>query len=103
MAVRVTGATGFVGSAVLQRLVEEGYLVRVLVRPDSDRRNLDGLSCEIAVGNLLDAVSLRKAVAGCDVLFHVAADYRLWVRDPRSEERRVGKEGVSTCRSRWSP
>ena len=82
MAVLVTGATGFVGSAVLLRLVGEGYPVRVLVRPGSDRRNLDGLPCEIAVGNLLDTVSLRKAVAGCDILFHVAADYRLWVRDP---------------------
>ncbi len=80
----ITGATGFVGSAVLRQLLDEGHEVRALVRPSSDRRNLDGLSLEGAVGDLCDADSLRRAVKGCDALFHVAADYRLWV--PKPEE-----------------
>ncbi len=80
----ITGATGFVGSAVLRRLLDEGHEVRALVRPSSDRRNLDGLSLDVAVGDLCDADSLRRAVKGCNALFHVAADYRLWV--PKSEE-----------------
>ena len=80
----ITGATGFVGSAVLRQLLDQGHEVRALVRPSSDRRNLDGLSLEVAVGDLCDADSLRRAVKGCDALFHVAADYRLWV--PKPEE-----------------
>ena len=77
----VTGASGFVGSAVLRRLVEAGHQVRALVRPTSDRRNLAGVECEIATGDLDDRAALDRAVAGCDALFHVAADYRLWVTD----------------------
>lgn len=82
MTILVTGASGFVGSAVLRRLVNEGYAVRALVRPTSDRRNLDGLAVEVAVGDVTDPASLVPAVKGCTGLFHVAADYRLWVRDP---------------------
>jgi dihydroflavonol-4-reductase len=78
----VTGATGFVGSAVARALLRAGHPVRVLARPNSDRRNLADLSVEIAVGALEDAASLARAVAGCRYLFHVAADYRLWVPDP---------------------
>jgi dihydroflavonol-4-reductase len=78
----VTGASGFVGSAVARQLIEHGWRVRVLLRPASDRRNVDGLPVEIAAGALEDAASLRAALAGCSHLFHVAADYRLWVRDP---------------------
>src|SRR5881392_4078240 len=78
----VTGATGFVGSAVARVLLKAGQPVRVLARPRSDRRNLAGLSVEIAQGSLEDAGSLAAAVAGCRYLFHVAADYRLWVPDP---------------------
>jgi dihydroflavonol-4-reductase len=78
----VTGATGFVGAAVLRRLVAEGHQVRALVRPQSDRRNLEGIPCEIVTGSLLDRESLRAAVKGCRAVFHVAADYRLWVPDP---------------------
>ena len=78
----LTGATGFVGSAVLRRLLSQGQDVRVLARPQSDRRNLEGLECEIAEGDLNDPTSLRAAVQGCDNLFHVAADYRLWTPDP---------------------
>jgi dihydroflavonol-4-reductase len=80
----LTGASGFVGSAVLRRLIEAGHEVRALVRPQSDRRNLEALRCELATGDLTDCTSLEAAVAGCDALCHVAADYRLWVRDPES-------------------
>jgi dihydroflavonol-4-reductase len=78
----VTGATGFVGSAVARVLLKAGHQVRVLARPRSDRRNLKGLSVEIVQGSLEDPGSLAAAVAGCRYLFHVAADYRLWVPDP---------------------
>jgi dihydroflavonol-4-reductase len=78
----VTGATGFVGSAVARALLKAGHPVRVLARPTSDRRNLQGLSVEVAEGSLEDQGSLAAAVAGCRCLFHVAADYRLWVPDP---------------------
>jgi dihydroflavonol-4-reductase len=78
----VTGGTGFVGSAVARALLRAGHPVRVLARPSSDRRNLADLSVEIAVGAMEDAASLARAVAGCRYLFHVAADYRLWVPDP---------------------
>jgi dihydroflavonol-4-reductase len=78
----VTGATGFVGSAVARALLDRGHRVRVLARPGGDRRNLAGLSVEIAEGTMEDAPSLARAVAGCRYLFHVAADYRLWVPDP---------------------
>ena len=78
----VTGATGFVGSAVVRALLETGHDVRVLARPNSDRRNLADLSVEVAEGSLEDEPSLAQAVAGCRYLFHAAADYRLWVTDP---------------------
>ena len=78
----VTGATGFVGSAVARTLLKAGQLVRALARPKSDRRNLKGLSVEIVQGSLEDPDSLAAAVGGCRYLFHVAADYRLWVPDP---------------------
>ncbi len=84
MTTLVTGATGFVGSAVARRLLAAGHQVRALVRATSDRRNLEGLPVEIALGDLTDTDSLRAALYGCRVLFHVAADYRLWVRDPRA-------------------
>src|SRR5260370_26107442 len=78
----VTGATGFVGSAVARALLKAGHPVRVLARPQSDRRNLAGLTVEIAEGSLERPESLGAAVAGCRYLFHVAADYRLWGPDP---------------------
>lgn len=78
----ITGATGFVGSHVARALVEKGFNLRLLVRANSDQRNLRGLNADLATGDLRDPASLEKAVAGCDVIFHVAADYRLWVRDP---------------------
>ena len=78
----VTGATGFLGSHVARVLAEQGAALRLLVRPTSDLRNLRGLKAETATGDLRDAASLQKAMRGCDTVFHVAADYRLWVQDP---------------------
>ena len=83
----VTGASGFVGSAVARALLAAGHTVRVLVRPTSDLRNLRDLAVETAVGRLEDRASLAAALAGCGTLFHVAADYRLWVRDPGAMHR----------------
>ena len=78
----VTGAAGFVGSAVVHALVREGIAVRALVRPSSHVWTLDGLPVERVVGDLRDPACRRAVVRGVDALFHVAADYRLWVRDP---------------------
>jgi len=80
--VLVTGATGFVGANVARVLLERGDAVRVLARPGSDRANLDGLPVEVVEGDLRDAKAVRQAVQGCQRVFHVAADYRLWARDP---------------------
>ena len=78
----VTGASGFVGSAVARALLLRGWQVRALVRAGSDRRNLEPLAVELATGDLSDRGSLDAALAGCEALFHVAADYRLGARDP---------------------
>ncbi len=78
----VTGATGFVGSHVAAALAGEGADVRLLVRAHSNPRNIEHLQADRVVGDLRDAGSIDKAVSGCEVVFHVAADYRLWVRDP---------------------
>jgi dihydroflavonol-4-reductase len=78
----LTGATGFLGSHVARVLSDEGASLRLLVRTTSNLRNLEGLKAETATGDLRDPASLEKAMSGCDTVFHVAADYRLWVRDP---------------------
>jgi dihydroflavonol-4-reductase len=83
MTALVTGANGFLGSAVVRALLAEGTPVRALARPGSDRRNLDGLAVEIVDGDLTQPESLRRASAGCTAVFHVAADYRLWVADAK--------------------
>jgi len=80
----VTGATGFIGASLARELVVMGCEVRALVRPESDRRNLTGFDIEFWEGDLRDEVSLANGLAGCDTLFHAAADYRLWTRDPAS-------------------
>jgi dihydroflavonol-4-reductase len=80
--VLVTGATGFLGSAVARALIAEGHRVRLLARPNSDRRNVEGLDAEVVHGDLAQPETLPGALKGCSALFHVAADYRLWVRDP---------------------
>ncbi len=79
----VTGASGFVGSAIVRCLLGAGRRVRVLLRSGSPRDNIEGLDVEIVIGDLTDTATLKQAVAGCSSLFHVAADYRLWVPDPR--------------------
>ncbi len=78
----ITGASGFIGSAVMRLLLEADHDVRAIVRPGSDRRNLDGLPVEIFEGDLRDKTSLEDAVKDCNAVFHVAADYRLWIPDP---------------------
>ncbi len=82
MKVFITGATGFIGASLARELLAEGYVVRALARPGSDRRNLTGLGIEICEGDLRDRDSLARRIAGCEWLFHAAADYRLWTRDP---------------------
>ncbi len=80
----VTGANGFVGSAVVHLLLKKGQDVRVLVRPDSDKRNFNGLELDVIEGDLNDIDALKRAVNGCNNLYHLAADYRLWIPDPEN-------------------
>ena len=80
----ITGANGFIGSAVLHLLIDKGHEVRALVRPGSDRRNFDGVDVEVLEGDLRDTASLKQAVNDCNFLFHIAADYRLWIPDPEN-------------------
>ena len=82
MKVFLTGATGFVGHHVARALAAEGADLRLLVRKSSNLQNLEGVAGETVVGDLLAPESLRSALAGCDAVMHVAADYRLWIRDP---------------------
>ncbi|MEO5955509.1 MAG: SDR family NAD(P)-dependent oxidoreductase, partial [Nitrospiraceae bacterium] len=78
----VTGATGFIGGAVARALIQRGVDVRVLARAESDLQNLQGLTVERVEGDLRDHASLRKALTGCQQLYHVAAHYALWAKDP---------------------
>jgi len=78
----VTGATGFIGASIVRELLHDGREVRVLVRSTSNLSNLKGLDVEIVTGDLLDADGLCRGLKGCDVLYHAAADYRLWTRSP---------------------
>jgi dihydroflavonol-4-reductase len=89
----VTGATGFVGSHVARALAEQGADLRLLVRSSSRTDNIADLGAEVAVGDLCQPESLRKAMQGCDIVFHVAADYRIWVRDP-DQMYRANAEGT---------
>src|SRR5262245_6665291 len=82
MKVLVTGATGFVGGAVARALVERGIDVRIMARAGSNLQNLQGLTHELVEGDLRDQASLRKALIGCRQLYHVAAHYALWAKDP---------------------
>jgi dihydroflavonol-4-reductase len=93
MTTLVTGATGFVGAAVLRCLAEAGHNVRALVRPTSDRLNLSGVDCQIVTGDLTEPESLKRAVRNCEAVFHVAADYRIWVPD-REKMNRVNVQGT---------
>jgi len=89
----VTGATGFVGSHVAHVLAEQGADLRLLLRASSNPANIEDLNAERVIGDLRDPASIEKAMTGCDVVFHVAADYRLWVRDPQ-EMYRANVEGT---------
>lgn len=84
MKIFLTGATGFVGHHVAKALAAEGASLRLLVRKTSNLANLEGIAGETHVGDLADPESLRPAIAGCDAVVHVAADYRLWIRDPKA-------------------
>ncbi len=95
MKVFVTGATGFVGSHVARVLSQQGCELRLLVRPTSRLDNVAGLAAELIQGDLCDTARLRQAMSGCELVFHVAADYRLWARDS-SELYRSNVEGTRT-------
>jgi dihydroflavonol-4-reductase len=79
----VTGASGCVGSALVRKLIAAAHQVRVLLRPTSDLRNIEGLPVEVVLGDLADKNSLERALEGCNALYHAAADYRLWARHPQ--------------------
>ncbi len=87
MTILVTGATGFVGSAVLRKVAAAGVRPRALVRRATDRRNLEGVDCELVEGDLAEPASFARAVDGCEGVMHVAADYRIWVPDPEAMNR----------------
>jgi len=91
--VLITGASGFVGAAVLRALAGRGLKLRALARASSPLANLAGAECEIAIGDITDPAAMERAMAGVRWLFHVAADYRLWARDP-GQIRRANLEGT---------
>jgi dihydroflavonol-4-reductase len=91
--VLVTGAAGFVGSAVVHALVGSGFSVRALLRSTSRRCNLEDLDIEVALGDMREEASVRDAMRGVRYLFHVAADYRLWARD-KQEILRTNRDGT---------
>ena len=80
----VTGATGFIGSHVVRQLLLRGDRVRILARNSSRKSNVEAFGCEITIGVLKDLNSLLRCVQGCRFVYHVAADYRLWARDPQA-------------------
>jgi dihydroflavonol-4-reductase len=84
MKVFLTGATGFVGHHVAEALASQGAKLRMLIRKTSNLSHLEGIPGETHLGDLTDPQSLRPALAGCDAVMHVAADYRLWIRDPEA-------------------
>ena len=95
----VTGATGFIGASIVRELLKDGREVRALVRAGSDTSNLAGLDIELWQGDLLDRDSLRQGLKGCDALYHAAADYRLWTRNPQQMYRHQRRRhlGCSGC------
>ena len=95
----LTGATGFVGSAVARALIARGHRLRVLVRPTSDRRNLADLDVTPVLGDLTDPASLVRAAEGCRYVVHVAADYRIWVPEPDAMRRANIDGTVATLRA----
>jgi len=79
----VTGATGFIGSHVVRQLLLRGDRVRILARNSSRKSNIESFGCEIAIGDLKDPITLLQCVQGCRRVYHVAADYRLWAKNPQ--------------------
>ena len=98
MTVLVTGATGFIGSAVARELSKIGTKIRCLVRATSNLKNLDGLRVEIAIGDIRDSNSLQRALKGCDSVYHLAAVYASWLPDPGLMYR-VNEEGTRNVMS----
>jgi dihydroflavonol-4-reductase len=90
----ITGATGFIGASIVRELLKDGREVRVLVRKGSDTSNLVGLDVELWQGDLRDHAGLHQGLKGCDVLYHAAADYRLWTRNP-AEMYRINVDGTA--------
>ncbi len=97
--VLITGASGFVGSAVARIALQKGFAVRLLVRSTSPRTNLDQLDAQIVTGDMRDVASMRAALRGVRYLFHVAADYRLWAPDPHEIERANLEGAEATMRA----
>lgn len=83
MTTLVTGATGFLGSALARELLKNGRVLKLLTRKNSDTRNIDDLGCELAYGDLRDKESLKSALTGCKTLYHTAAYYSLWSQDKK--------------------
>ena len=83
MTTLLTGATGFLGSALARELIKEGQALKLLVRKNTDTRNIDDLDCEVTYGDLRDPESLKTALVGCKTLYHTAAYYSLWSRDKK--------------------
>ena len=101
--VLITGASGFIGSAVAHKLVASGYSVRALVRPSSPRRHIAGLDLEFCEGDLRDEISIKRAMQDVEYVFHIAADYRLW-RGTRMKSLRPMSAGLArSCRRRCVP
>jgi dihydroflavonol-4-reductase len=90
----ITGATGFIGASIVRELLRDGREVRALVRKGSDTSNLAGLDVELWQGDLRDGNGLKQGLKGCSVLYHAAADYRLWTRDP-AEMYRINVDGTA--------
>ncbi len=78
----LTGGTGFVGASIARLLLKQGLKVKALVRKDGDRRNLDGLGVDLVEGSLTDKAVIESGISGCRYVFHVAADYRIWIPNP---------------------
>lgn len=90
----ISGATGFLGASIVRELLRDGNEVRALVRKGADTSNLTGLDIELWQGDLRDGEGLKQGLKGCDVLYHAAADYRLWTRDP-ADMYRVNVDGTA--------
>ena len=90
----ISGATGFLGASIVRELLRDGNEVRALVRKGADTSNLTGLDVELWQGDLRDGEGLKQGLKGCDVLYHAAADYRLWTRDP-ADMYRINVDGTA--------